>query len=378
MALRLSSLKIENYRNIEHLEIPELAQVNLLVGKNNVGKTSLLEAVLIYVSRSSSMILDTILAAREEANFTDKSLPARLEMYAMLFHGRETALPSKRICIETGNDFGKLELQLVPCVLVRESLGDGSVRSTPQVITSSDYLDIPDAYLGLLYHHDNEKEIIPLTPSRRLSGYGRAIRTSGNSLFIKSDNSIISMLGESNIGDLWERIALTEKEEFIIQALSIIEPIKRLTVLSEERRNRVLSEEPRNRVKILVQTIVEQRVSLKSMGDGMNRIFAIALAMVNAEGGFLLIDEFDNGLHYTVQESLWKVIFFLAQKLNVQVFATTHSLDCMYAFASICNTDEYRGLGKAIRLERYNEALFAETFSEDDLRKVVEHGIEIR
>ena len=63
------------------------------------------------------------------------------------------------------------------------------------------------------------------------------------------------------------------------------------------------------------------------MGDGINRILTIILAMVNCENGYLLIDEFENGLHYSVQEKLWEIIFYLAKRLNIQVFATTHSND---------------------------------------------------
>ena len=58
----------------------------------------------------------------------------------------------------------------------------------------------------------------------------------------------------------------------------------------------------------------------------------IVLSLVNARGGVLLIDEFENGLHYSVQLDAWRMIFNLAQSLNVQVFATTHSWDAVESF----------------------------------------------
>jgi AAA15 family ATPase/GTPase len=70
------------------------------------------------------------------------------------------------------------------------------------------------------------------------------------------------------------------------------------------------------------------------MGDGINRILYIVLSMVNAQNGYLLIDEFENGLHYSVQKKIWSIIFSLAERLNVQVFVTTHSSDCIKAFGS--------------------------------------------
>ena len=69
-----------------------------------------------------------------------------------------------------------------------------------------------------------------------------------------------------------------------------------------------------------------------TFGDGMNRLFGIALSLANAEGGLLLVDEFENGLHYSVQLDVWRMIFGLSQKLNIQVFATTHSTDTVKAF----------------------------------------------
>ncbi len=67
----------------------------------------------------------------------------------------------------------------------------------------------------------------------------------------------------------------------------------------------------------------------------------MTLALVNSSNGFLLIDEFENGLHYSVLHKVWKLIFRLAKDLNVQVFATTHSHDCVTAFqAASQNSDE--------------------------------------
>lgn len=68
------------------------------------------------------------------------------------------------------------------------------------------------------------------------------------------------------------------------------------------------------------------------MGDGITRLFHIILALVNAKNGVLLVDEFENGLHWSVQEKVWETVFQLAERLDVQVFATTHSRDCVQAF----------------------------------------------
>ena len=114
------------------------------------------------------------------------------------------------------------------------------------------------------------------------------------------------------------------------------------------------------------------------MGDGINRILTIILALVNAENGFLLIDEFENGLHHTVQEQLWKIIFDLAGKLNVQIFATTHSEDCISGFASVLNKHNNLIEGKLIRLENRNGIIRQVEYDANELRIATVNNIETR
>jgi AAA15 family ATPase/GTPase len=100
--------------------------------------------------------------------------------------------------------------------------------------------------------------------------------------------------------------------------------------------------------------------------------------MVNAENGYLFIDEVENGLHYSVQIQLWEVIFFLAKELNVQVFATTHSSDAVAAFSLTATENKNTNLGKVIRLQRKNEKLSAVVFAQDDLKIAYEQDLNLR
>ena len=91
---------------------------------------------------------------------------------------------------------------------------------------------------------------------------------------------------------------------------------------------------------------------LKNLGEGTNRIFTIALALVNAKNNILLIDEIDLGLHHSVQKKLWEIIFRFSKTLNVQVFATTHSQDCVETFAEVWDKEDNKNEGNYIRLQR--------------------------
>jgi len=114
------------------------------------------------------------------------------------------------------------------------------------------------------------------------------------------------------------------------------------------------------------------------LGDGINRVLTIILALINSDNGFLLIDEFENGLHYSVQEKLWSIIFELSKKLNVQVFVTTHSNDCIKSFENVLSKEENSQLGQMIRLDNINGEIHQVTFNVDELNIAVDNNIEMR
>ena len=72
------------------------------------------------------------------------------------------------------------------------------------------------------------------------------------------------------------------------------------------------------------------------MGDGIWRLLALALSLVRARRGVLMIDEIDTGLHYSALEDMWRLVGLTAKRLDIQVFATTHSSDCWKALAAVC------------------------------------------
>jgi len=87
-------------------------------------------------------------------------------------------------------------------------------------------------------------------------------------------------------------------------------------------------------------TDMERLAPINIMGDGIIKILAILVTILNMEDGILLIDEIENGLHYTALVSLWKAIFKMAREGNVQLFIATHSYECIAAMTKV-----YRELG---------------------------------
>ena len=112
----------------------------------------------------------------------------------------------------------------------------------------------------------------------------------------------------------------------------------------------------------------------------MNRLLGNALALVNAKGGIFLIDEVESGLHYSVQPDMWRLILETAAKLNVQVFATTHSLDCLRAFESAASErGEDESLLISLRRHRQEpEKIVAVLAGKEDLEIIIHSHIEAR
>ncbi len=168
---------------------------------------------------------------------------------------------------------------------------------------------------------------------------------------------------------------VTDDEKRAVEALRLIfgSTVKRVAVIGDERGPR-----SRNGRRAVVRIAGQERpVPLRSLGDGAVRLFGVALALANSQGGFLLIDEAENGIHYSVQRDFWRMVLLTAHENNVQVFATTHSWDCAAGFAQAAVEAE-GAAGALVRLDSDDEDIRAVEYSEEDLQVAAEQGIEVR
>ena len=348
----LNSLEIRNYRNLRHLTIEKLGRVNLLVGKNNTGKTSVLEAVYICVNNGNFDVLYDLLEARD--GFFESSSDDR--------HERSKALLSSLFFNRISNgDDGVLK--------IKSNLGEGLIELTIKFgyfkaknelrIISTEHFQSEVLRLLVSNSNDDIERIIPAEKFLRLKDDNFPDYTFPKSItsqFVKSND-----IANTYIGNLFDEIVTTDQEDEVINALKIID--SRITKIAF--RTDPLSKKRYPIARLKGNT---NPIPLRSMGDGINRILAIILAMVNCDKGFLFIDEFENGLHYSVQEKLWEIIFYLAERLDIQVFATTHSLDCVEAFSSVLNNGKYAdNSGAMIRLENYEGNIEATVYDADEI-----------
>ncbi|AQG81138.1 AAA family ATPase [Spirosoma montaniterrae] len=376
----LRSLEIRNYRNLRHLTIEKLGRVNLLVGKNNTGKTSVLEAVAIFASDRDEMT-------------TIKSLLQRRGEYQSINLSRSSSVLESNLL-----SISSLYTDYLPTFFSPQSKGIYSGIYIGEIAQEENYqqrnlqIDFNKAY-KTLNSDSTGREIIEYIKAEseedlekrefrfevRLfrNNFRQAIYALNSQIFFEGlmPERINEPLQfqyvdaknqtQQSIESLYSRIALTKEDE-VLNALKIIEPrIEDFRVVEDG--------------KPIVRLNLGQKRSLSSMGDGVGRVFSVVLSMVTCDGTYLLIDEFENGLHYSVQEKLWEIIFDLAERLNIQVFATTHSSDTIRSFtAMLAKQKNPNEAGKAIRLQLHNDMIRAVDYSPEELETAVEYNIEVR
>jgi len=310
--LLLDSLEIREFRAFHHLQIERLGRVNLIVGKNNVGKSSILEALWLYANRGLPAIIWQILETRNETK-DPASDPEAIKNRALtikyLFYGRkdirQRVEPIKIGSVSSQEDTLSIALGWY--------MVEGSGTAFTEIMPSDPENHDPLANLtpGIAVRSGNQTKIIYRLDVRPPLSLQKSIPYK----FVPA-----SGLYSRELERLWDSIALTNQEADVIAALRIIAPgIERVNLLSDSIGN---SEE---RIPKAKMSYLDGPIPLRSLGEGMNRLFGLVLALVNSKDGILLIDEVESGLHYSVQPDVWRLIFETARRLNVQFFATTHS-----------------------------------------------------
>ena len=361
--LRLPDLVIKGFRGIEDLTVSRLGRVNLISGRNGVGKTTLLDAVRVYAARGNGRVMESVLRDREEFSvrvdeYGNETIGRN---YDSLFHGRQAKFG---LGIAIGPVRSDLQLRIKPTQPSQQLL---------EMLRARGFDDIHDDWSFSVESPGTTREFPPGL-SNALRGNRSFYGTSKASREIKCEILGPGLLSNAVISQFWDRVALTEEEAISVDALNLIfgGKVKRVAVVGDDANGRI----PGRRAVVRL-TGDERPVPLMSLGDGAARLFGVALALANSKDGFLLIDEVENGIHYSLQFDFWNMVMKAAHENNVQVFATTHSWDCVRGFAwAASETEEAEGV--LVRLQRKNGRLRAVEYNEDDLRIVSEQGIEVR
>lgn len=373
MTMFIRSLEVDGFRAFRHLRIETFGRVNIITGKNNSGKSSLLEAIRILATGATLRTIYDILSYREElgaASEIDKNYsPNDIAPFCNLFYGFPNLAASKQgFSISANGDLptavSKMNAQI--SWFVRKT--DPDRQTVSYELASGDLFDDSDSFPALNMDIGGRKRVVPMDRlQRRVSARGQPDENLNPCVYLDPFSSRTT----GQMGALWDAIALTDAEPELVKALRVIsDDIQAVSMIGSDYPS------TRPRTAIVKSGRHASPLPLRSFGDGVNRLFGIILSLCNARNGVLLVDEIENGLHYSVQEDIWRTIFRLAKSLNVQVFATSHSWDCVSAFQ--CAARESPEDGVLVRLTKKGGDVIPTVFREEELDIVTRDQIEVR
>jgi predicted ATPase len=369
----IDSFLIENFRLFDSLRIDRLARINLFVGRNNSGKSALLEAIEVYASNASAETLLNLIKAREET-WNGKSQIEFRQLYGNpirhIFRGHH--LPkigeSGIILGPLNRPFDQINIVVAAFKLIIDEQGN----RTRTLLQQWELWESDDSIELALTAKDGDK----FRRIMNLDDDADRLRRRFSISWMIERYPIQSVptrhMDARKVAMLWDLIGLTDLADEVISGIRLIDP----SILGIQFVESTVS--PRDERLPLVRTnLSSEPLPLRSMGDGITRLFHIILALVTAKDGILLVDEFENGLHWSVQSAVWKIIFRLAEHLNVQVFATTHSRDCINGFEDAWKENE--SLGAFFRLDADKQGqVQARTYSLDTLTDALDTVVEVR
>ena len=359
----IGELKLLGYRGFECYRLSGLRRVNLLVGKNNSGKTSVLEATQLLAAGKRPDTLSRHMEARRG------KVPHRiLNGYSVI-----DILPIFRhhnISLGSFVDIQSNDTEVQFNVGSMSDLSRPMFHDLLQSISEIQSVELPEFTLSISRVSQNSSiSVFALSKSGLLfvpvgapeNAFEKAFRAQ----FLTS-----ASLYPAELQLLWDNALRQSREDEAVEVLRTIQPdIGSLHFLS--------STETGVPEILAGMTKKRSRVPLDSFGEGMRRLLALSLSLSDCTDGLLLVDEIDTGLHWTVMEDLWQLVIGAARDRNVQVFATTHSYDCVKGLASLLEREPE--LAEEVSLQKLERRLDeAVALRGEQLPIAITHNIELR
>lgn len=374
----LTRVDIENYRGFKTYRMDGMSNVNLLVGKNNSGKTALAEAIHLVTAGGDPTVLSEAAQRRGEMTGSDDSSRLYPDL-THFFHGHQIAAGSS-FSLRCDNGYPKLTVRLVPLpeqlsLFSDVDSGTGGSFADEEFETRPTFgLRVEGAAgfgggardLGL-----SERGALIFNPRERSR---QSAGTSGvlvpPTLFVPTDS-----IPARRLSQMWRQTILDSNQQDVVSAMRLVaDSIREIVVLPPDGPQRNM---PTARDWYVVTTEFRKPIPLGSFGDGVRRLMGLALSLSRVGGGTLLVDEIDTGLHYSVMADMWKLIVKKSVESNVQVFATTHSWDCIEGLSHLCQLEPH--LMSKVAIHKIDNAIpHSIAFSGESIVRMVKSDMDPR
>src|SRR6266550_2941670 len=361
IVMMIHSFQIKNYRGLKDFKIEPLERVNLITGSNNVGKTALLEAL--YLNLAPVIALGFNLNSDKQETSTRHNIFRgfknigyldNVTKWGWLFHGKDLG---NGVRFVTTQEDGRAQ-ELTMYWMIAQKSGDVPVTSDISID------EIQNLFLKIRVRNlDGTEQIWRI---ERSDGHRPPENYVFDSIPLRLLFNVYSRTPDEDT-KWFSKLADVGRQDEVVNVLKLIEPrLKSLAVSTSD-----------GPAMIYGDIGVGRRVPISQMGEGMVRLLSLVLEITNASGGVVLVDEIENGLHHSVLTKVWRAVGEAARLSNTQIFATTHSWECIRAAheAFLHNgTYDFR----LHRLERINEKIKAVTYDQKTLETSIEMNLEVR
>ena len=313
------SFRVKNFRCFKDLEINDLGRINLIAGKNNTGKTALMEAMYLLTGSYDARILLRDHSLRWiNLNRIEQSDSRNQLNWELLFRSLDSR--------------NTIEFSATPFVHSAKQENSAQVIQLSIDRVCSDEFDHQAILNDLGYPYDvlpDDTDLLKLKSSLNTTPWYLAM-THGGIVRVRRTHSRYRY-SQFLHSRKFESVRDTERRFGRIQQAKKVPVLVETLKVIEDRMTDVRIDRDGARSFLIVDIGLTNMIPMSVSGEGMNRLSDLILAMFEAQGGVIFIDEIENGIHHSVQCKVWQAIGKLARDLDIQVFATTHSLEMIRA-----------------------------------------------
>ena len=354
------NIAVKNFRCFTGLLLQPLARINLIAGMNNTGKTALLEAIHLHNNPGNPPEVAHINLLRGIAE-PMQDIQGIEDVIGWLFHDRQSTGGMEVSSDDEKGQTRTLSVWVLDPATLRERFPDAEAMLQNGIYAK--FSNQPRLVLRYQEHGSPDRfAVAVLGPNTGLSWSGMPLPWSIPSVYLSSgvraSDQDLKFFGE---------LEGSKRVDEILPALRIVEPrLVRLAPLPLAGTWTIHGDIGLSRL-----------VPIPFMGEGTRRLLSLVLAIFNASGGVVLIDEIENGLHYSVMKKVWQAVAEAARKADVQVFATTHSYECICA-AHEAFADHGPYDFRLHRLDRTGDGIGVATYGQETLETALELAHEVR
>ncbi|MDA3894001.1 MAG: AAA family ATPase [Salinivirgaceae bacterium] len=325
---QLNNITIRNFRGFENIKVDGFNQINLFIGRNNSGKTTILESIFLLIGMSNPALPENINRLRG-LNIKDAN------EFKYLFHKLKFSNKPEFECIF--DDFSERKLVLNP--IFKKNINtekiNKKVKSDEFAIDASTSSPL---ITGLELDFSSRERQKPKKPFKSSIIFNPPEISHNINNVYKEELHAVFVTGnsdESNALSRFSEIVKRKKGQIILDALQKIDP-------------NIESIHPLPDGLYFSYYDIEELMPSNIAGDGVRKFLNIVTTLAERKNSVVLIDEIENGLHYSAHKQLWASIITISKEFNVQLFISSHNIETLNCLKELLEESNYQDFQKKL------------------------------